>query len=420
MAKLNSMQEIDENDKQKKLFERYEALALSDKHRAETLFKSYEEFIKYLVFVENYIQGNFKNSLNDFSNLLVTDIKNKRVRLFDPTKTLTTELISAFFIANELTTFQQVLILKWFLINVKTYADYSRFINRSFDKAMEFYYKELINENTPKNDSFDFEKIKSELNDKDNKERKIYLIEIITSYKQQYNSLNDIYEANFLQKCEFELEKLKQLTELEQQHNLPESGPEKEENDIYHPIIPLNELTFLGKMKKNVWIPILFSAFIILFFLAWAKPGSKLDFFGWFKVEQGDDKSKETTNREPKAETVTIIGSLKINNKNAWSEDVKKVYVKGQTLGAENTPSNNKFVLRGVSLQKDRIIEIGLDLQGRDNLSHSAMFKLPPIDKDNVSDLGEVLIEVKPPTPKSSGSAKSSPTFIINNQNIQK
>ena len=140
----------------------------------------------------------------------------------------------------------------------------------------------------------------------------------------------------------------------------------------------------------------------------------------WFKFEQGNEQKKDSTT-ETKAQaisqTVTIVGTVKINNRNAWSDDVKKVYIKGQTLGAQNTLSNNKFVLRDVAIKPDKIIEIAIDL--KNNLSNSEMFKLPQPDKDNVSDVGEVLIEVKPPVKSKTQGVNSLPQLIINNTNIQ-
>jgi internalin A len=118
--------------------------------------------------------------------------------------------------------------------------------------------------------------------------------------------------------------------------------------------------------------------------------------------------------------TVTIIGSVKINSKNAWAEDVKNVRIKGQTLGGQNTLNSNGFILRDVNVKSDKIIEIVIDLRGKGDLSDSRMFKLPLPDKDKVSDVGEVLIEVKPPSSKSNGQGKASPALmIINNQYIQ-
>jgi hypothetical protein len=112
--------------------------------------------------------------------------------------------------------------------------------------------------------------------------------------------------------------------------------------------------------------------------------------------------------------SVTVIGSVKINNRNAWSDDVKAVYIKGQTLGDRKMLSNNVFVLRDVQVKNDKIIEVAFDL--KNGLTNSVAFKLPQPDKDNVSDVGEVLIEVKPPA---KGAVSGAPQIIINNQNIQ-
>jgi hypothetical protein len=117
-------------------------------------------------------------------------------------------------------------------------------------------------------------------------------------------------------------------------------------------------------------------------------------------------------------ENVTVVGSIKINNQNAWSEDIKRVFVKGQTLGGQNTLSNNQFVLRDVNFKADKIIEIVIELRGKDNLSHSALFKLPIANSDNVSDVGEVLIEIKSPEQTYSKNKIFIPKIVIVNKNV--
>ena len=78
---------------------------------------------------------------------------------------------------------------------------------------------------------------------------------------------------------------------------------------------------------------------------------------------------------------------------------------------------NNIFRLRDVMIPTDKLITIALDL--KDGRSASAMFKLPQ-PQDNISDLGEVLIEVKPPTGKSKAQGgNAQPQIVINNTNIQ-
>jgi len=172
--------------------------------------------------------------------------------------------------------------------------------------------------------------------------------------------------------------------------------------------------TFSKKMKQQIWIPILVSVFLIAGFLSWAKPGSKLDFFGWFKVEQGPLGTPVT----PASQSITVVGSIKINNVNANTGDVIKVYIKGNTLVAPTTLSGNTFKLNSVDIPSDNIIEIALDIKGQD-VSQSRLFRLPA-PKNNVSDLGEVLIEVTRPKPsKSNGGKPAVPTtIVINNTNI--
>jgi len=177
--------------------------------------------------------------------------------------------------------------------------------------------------------------------------------------------------------------------------------------------------TLIDKMKKNLWIPILLAIFIIFVFLAWAKPGSELDFFGWFKVKQGTEEQKDLSKMQATQaviQPITVVGSIKINNRNATAEEVKKVYIKGEALIAPSTLNGNSFRIRSVPIPDDKIIEISLDIKGLD-ISPSAMFKLPHPDKDNVANLGEVLLEVKWPRKSNSGKT-SAPTIVINNTNM--
>lgn len=174
------------------------------------------------------------------------------------------------------------------------------------------------------------------------------------------------------------------------------------------------------KMKKNIWIPVLISTVIITLFLLWARTGSKLDFLGLFKVEQGTDPKQE--NIPPKAlRQITVVGSVKINNRNAKAEEVKKVYIKskGGTLVAPTTLSGNIFKLNSVEIPDDKIIEIALDLKGIE-IPPSALFSVPDPNANNVSDLGEVLIEVTWPKPSKINGRKAPamPNIVINNTNI--
>jgi len=181
---------------------------------------------------------------------------------------------------------------------------------------------------------------------------------------------------------------------------------------------PFHQLNSTEKMKKNLWLPILLAVFIVFVFLAWAKPGSELDFFGWFKVKQGTEQKTESPKMHETQTTnqsITVVGSIKINNRNATAEEVKKVYVKGKTLIPPTTLSGNIFKLRQVDIQ-DKTIEIALDIKGVD-IPPSAFFKLPQPDADNIVDLGEVLVDVTWPKKSNSGKG-SAPTIIINNTNM--
>jgi hypothetical protein len=115
---------------------------------------------------------------------------------------------------------------------------------------------------------------------------------------------------------------------------------------------------------------------------------------------------------------ITIVGTILINDKNPWSEDVKQVHVKGQTLGGTNTPSDNGFILRDVIVKSDNKVEIAVDLVGKDNLSHSALFELPNVDDKNTVDIGLVTINVKPPQINTNSVRKSVPRVLMSNKYI--
>ena len=210
--------------------------------------------------------------------------------------------------------------------------------------------------------------------------------------------------------------------EKPQRLTLPAVIPTSENSTVETPTTPTPPI-LPEPMKSTNWLVIaLLAAVLAAIFLAFAKPGSKLDFLGWFKVEQGP----ETPSHKPSAEkvatsTITVIGTIKINNRNARPDQVNSVYVKGETAGARASVDMNGFRLREVRIPKDRLITIAIDLPS--DQSASQLFRIPELDPDGVANLGEVLLTVdysKPSRKPSKGKATGSPTIIINNQNIQK
>jgi hypothetical protein len=111
-----------------------------------------------------------------------------------------------------------------------------------------------------------------------------------------------------------------------------------------------------------------------------------------FEVKQGEEQETNTKDKVANL-TLTVIGSIKLNNRNATADEIKKVYIKGNTLTAPATLSGSAFKLRDVDIPQDKIIEIAVDF--KDGSSASALFTLPTANTNNVSDLGEVLIETK-------------------------
>jgi hypothetical protein len=155
-------------------------------------------------------------------------------------------------------------------------------------------------------------------------------------------------------------------------------------------------------------------------FFALARGGSEIEIPNVFRAKQGGDTPIADTKNEAVNPTLTIVGSIKLNNRNATAEEVKKVYIKGNTLAGRTTLSGNRFVLEEVEIPKSKIIEIAVDLKDVPT-SPSELFKVPKADKDNISDLGEVLIEYKQANKnsrKSGGAGKNVPFIVINNSNI--
>ena len=161
-------------------------------------------------------------------------------------------------------------------------------------------------------------------------------------------------------------------------------------------------------------------ALVALVFFAFAKSNSEFDFMGIFYGKQGHETPAQKPTADTKSETpVTVTGRIRINNRNASAEDVKQVYIKDQTTVQPVMLANNTFTLRNVDVPSDKLITIAIDL--KNGSSPSQQFRLPKPKADNVVDLGEVLLEVRQSTviQRSTGK-RSSPTVIINNQNIQR
>ncbi|MDD2776110.1 MAG: hypothetical protein PHU06_09150 [Gallionella sp.] len=131
---------------------------------------------------------------------------------------------------------------------------------------------------------------------------------------------------------------------------------------------------------------------------------------------QGGGASPEIQKVEPIA-SVTVVGSIKLNNRNATTEEITKVYIKGKTSVNPTTLSGNRFRLEGVNIPANKIIEIEVEIKGVSS-PHSAFFTAPPAI-NNVVDLGEVLIEVKPSRVKTGNGKSNAPQITIINTNVQ-
>lgn len=188
--------------------------------------------------------------------------------------------------------------------------------------------------------------------------------------------------------------------------------------DITPTQIPVNHNTMKSPELPKWFVTIILLLTVALTFYIFAKPGSKLDFL-WLKAEQGSEQKASKLGVEN--EMATVIGTIKINNRNAQSNQVNAVYVKGETAGPRATLDGNTFRLRNVRIAKDRLITIAIDLPSHQ--SASQQFIIPEPDSRGVADLGEILLEVsilEKPSKQHSERVNSKPTIIINNQNIQK
>ncbi len=175
----------------------------------------------------------------------------------------------------------------------------------------------------------------------------------------------------------------------------------------------INIVHLIMKNKSSIILLVL----VVIFFV-YARDNSEFEIFNLFRAKQGQDDKPIIEAVDPNL-NLTIVGSIKLNNRNATAEEVKKVYIKGNSLVAPTTLSGNIFRLAGVDIPKDKLIEISVELKGISE-PPSAFFRIPKANKDNIADLGEVLIEYKQVS-KNSGkpsSAGRNTPFIINNINI--
>jgi internalin A len=159
--------------------------------------------------------------------------------------------------------------------------------------------------------------------------------------------------------------------------------------------------------KQSNWFWYILVLFIFyLLFVVFAPNGSEFNILNIFSGKKGP----KTAYTQPK--TVTVVGKIKINGRNANAEEIKQVYVKENTLGRKATLDGDIFRLRYVEIESDKLITIAIDL--KNGQIASQLFKLPEPNTDNVCDLGDVLLEVKIPSKQN-----RNPVIIIKNQNIQ-
>ncbi len=174
----------------------------------------------------------------------------------------------------------------------------------------------------------------------------------------------------------------------------------------------------LKKMNKIAWFTIVGLFVIILILIYKNVPfGVKAGTDGVeLKVDTKEKTSENTTPALP-SET-TVIGSILINGRFPKTGEVKGVYIKGQTGVKEVALSGEKFKLYGVTMDKSRLVEIGLKLKVQET-PETRMLKVPVPDADAVADLGEVLVNYTIPKPSKGNGGKSPAIKIeINNNNV--
>ena len=124
-----------------------------------------------------------------------------------------------------------------------------------------------------------------------------------------------------------------------------------------------SEPIFLEKMKNSLWILIV-SIFLILVILAWAKPGTEVDFFGWFKVKQGTDQNKGSSDIKMEATNhiVSVIGGIKINGNNKSPIKIGGIKISNLT-SVPSVPllASNKFLFEEVDISNKQFLTIEID-----------------------------------------------------------
>ncbi len=169
------------------------------------------------------------------------------------------------------------------------------------------------------------------------------------------------------------------------------------------------KINLIAKMKKYFpWVLVFIILFLILFF-AFAKSGSKFSIEGFVSGEQGTNIESDNPINSPS----TIVGYLKINNKNASPTEVRKIYLKGKPLVSPATINQNGFRLENVIVPKNKIIEIEVEMI--DGKLGSNLIQLGEPSENGIYTVPEILLYFN--TLPKKNTAKN--FIIIHNQNIQ-
>ena len=255
MSKLIDLNEL---KYQSDTFNFLKRLSNSDRYKAESLFNQYDIFITHLLGLSNSINGKmelafdlllkkreeidktkenvelrFKDeSVKDITNTFLEHINklNKSSPMYSSVfaNKNTEAAIIAYFVTYDFSLPQQILILKWFIIwriNGLKFNPFTHSENEILYPIVLEMYNSLMKVMGQIPQLLSFENVKIEIEKFNHINLKIkYLIEVITDFKQKYVQFDSDkhyskYEPNFLKQCELEIEKLKQLTELEIKSN---------------------------------------------------------------------------------------------------------------------------------------------------------------------------------------------------------
>ena len=141
---------------------------------------------------------------------------------------------------------------------------------------------------------------------------------------------------------------------------------------------------------KNTVIIALSVAFLFIFF-ALAKPGSEVDFLGWFKAKQGMDNADKLPVLISR--NVTVLGGVDFIEEGKPTDYTVLVSVKDDYGGIRQQLQNgNSFTLRDVPVKQDSLIAFEFDFIQLKRKIYSESINLPTPDSRGICKIGRITI----------------------------